>query len=61
MIHVQFADDTESGIVSYFPCPQDPKVFQHLGVVEASDPRWHAYYEQLADAGLPLEGVPAPE
>lgn len=61
MIHVQFADDSESEIVSYFACNQDPAVHENLGSVEASDPRWLTYYASLSDTGTPLFGIPVPE
>lgn len=60
MIHVQFADETESEIVSFFACSQDPEVYDHLGQVEANDPRWHEYYAKLSAAGMPLFGIPEP-
>ena len=46
-INVQFADDSEESIVSYFPGPQDPSAFPHQGTVESSDQRWATFYEIL--------------
>ncbi|MDN0096583.1 hypothetical protein [Yersinia rohdei] len=48
-MHVQFADDTEAVIVSYFCCPQDPIYYSFLGEVEVDDPRWHVFYEKMPD------------
>ncbi len=46
-IHVQFSDESKSAIVSCFQSPQDPKHWSCLGEVEASDPRWHDYYNAM--------------
>ena len=56
MIYVQFSDSAESEIVTYFGGAQDPDVYQNLGVVVSSDPRWKTFYEALpapTQAGLP--------
>ncbi len=58
-IHVQFADETEQTIVSCFLSPQDPKHWNFLGVVEATDPRWHAYYMALPTHVKPSWPAPA--
>ncbi|MCT9017166.1 hypothetical protein N6G05_26805 [Cupriavidus gilardii] len=58
-IYVQFADETEEVIVSYFGIPQDPDYWKNQGTVESSDPRWKAYYESMAS--LREMGVILPE
>lgn len=45
MLNVQFSDDTEKQIVSWFASPQDPTVYPHQGEVTTGDARWHAYYD----------------
>ncbi len=46
-IYVQFSDDTESTITTYFCCEQSKEAFPFLGEVELSDPRWIAFYESM--------------
>lgn len=58
-LFVQFADDTEEVIVSYFPAQQDPKVYPHQGTVDTSDPRWRVFWEALPDSAKPY--LPAPD
>lgn len=58
-IHVQFADGNQTAIVSCFQSPQDPKHWDHLGEVDASDPRWLAYYSALPEYARAF--WPAPE
>lgn len=43
-IDVQFADDSDTVIVSYFGAPQDPSNFPNLGTVDVSDERWKTYF-----------------
>jgi hypothetical protein len=45
MINVQFADSTNTSIISYLGCPQDPKVWSNLGTVATNDDRWKSYYD----------------
>lgn len=49
IVHVQFADETETTIVSYFGSPQDPAIYPNYADIDTSDPRWHAYYNSLPD------------
>lgn len=44
-IFVQFADETESVIVSIFSCEQDPDAHPFQGVVAFDDDRLIAYME----------------
>jgi len=47
ILYVQFKDDTESEVVSYFMCKQNPEFYQFLGEIDTSDERWKKYYESL--------------
>jgi hypothetical protein len=49
-VNVQFADSSETTIITYFGGPQDPDVFTNLGTVSTSDPRYKAFYDSLPDA-----------
>ncbi|MDR5815780.1 hypothetical protein QCE62_19525 [Caballeronia sp. LZ033] len=44
-IYVQFSDDTDTTIISYFSCPQDPDVWANQGTIDSSDPRWKVYFD----------------
>lgn len=44
-LYVQFSDATETVIVSFFACPQDPKVWPNQGSIETNDARWKTYYD----------------
>ncbi len=57
-LNVQFSDASEEIIVSYFGSPQDPAVYQNLGTVDTSDPRWKTYFDAQADWVKPY--LPAP-
>ena len=61
LLYVQFADDTEEVIISYFGSPNDPEVWPNQGTVEQSDPRWKTYWDAqpiLIQRMLPLPTVP---
>jgi hypothetical protein len=45
---VQFSDDTEKSIISYFGSQQDPSVYLGCGTVETSDVRWVTFYNGLS-------------
>lgn len=47
ILYVQFKDDTEGEVVSYFMCQQNPDFYQFLGEIDTSDERWKNYYESL--------------
>lgn len=58
-IYVQFSDDTDTTIISYFSCPQDPDVWPNQGTIESNDPRWKTYYDQQSPF---IQGfMPAPD
>lgn len=57
-LNVQFADASETTIVSLFSSPQDPTVYSNLGTVEPSDARWAAFYNSLP--AWAHQGIPAP-
>ena len=42
-IYVQFSDETESTVVSYFGGPQDEDAYPHQGPIDTSDKRWEDY------------------
>jgi len=46
LLYVQFTDDTEEMIISYFGSPNDPAVWPNQGTVEQSDPRWSVYFNE---------------
>jgi hypothetical protein len=58
-ISVQFADDAEEVIVTYFGGPQDLASFSNYGTVESTDPRWKAYYDSQPDWIQPY--LPGPD
>lgn len=47
MINVQFSDDSNTRVVSYFGSRQDPDFYENIGEIEASNLRWLAYYESI--------------
>lgn len=44
-LNVQFSDSTQETITGYFAGPQDEADYPNQGVVDSSDSRWLAYYE----------------
>ncbi len=58
MIYVQFSDSTDSEIVSYFCCPQDPAEHPNQGEVDATDSRWDAFYNKQSAQVQPYLPVP---
>lgn len=59
LVNVQFEDETEAVIISYFAGPQDPAYWKFQGTVDSSDPRWHTYYNSLPDWLKPY--LPTPD
>lgn len=57
-IFVQFADETETVIVSVFINAQDPALYPNQGVVTSSDARYKAYFDALP--GLCQRGLVVP-
>jgi hypothetical protein len=49
LIYVQFADETEEVIISYFAAPQNPVMFPNQAAIYTNDPRWKVYYDKLPD------------
>lgn len=47
-LNVQFTDSSQKIIQSYFASEQDPSIYPNLGTVDATDPRWLAFYNQTA-------------
>lgn len=46
-VFVQFEDASEEVIIATFSSSQDPSAYEHLGVVEDSDPRYLAFLATL--------------
>lgn len=57
-INVQFADETEQTIISFFSVVQNPQTFPNQGQVEADDPRWAEFYHSIPVDGR--TGLPEP-
>lgn len=55
---VQFADSTQTVIVSYFGAPQDESEFPNQGAVDASDARYKTFFNSLPQSATP--GMPVP-
>lgn len=58
LVHVQFSDDTQRDIVSYFGGPQDPKVYANLATIHSSDARYHVWY--YAQPEMMRQALPVP-
>lgn len=46
-INVQFSDAAGSAVITYFGSPQDPGAYPNQGTLDASDPRWKAWYDSV--------------
>lgn len=57
-INVQFTDNTEKVIQTYFSSPQDPSVYDNLGTITTDDARWKAYFDAIPFASM--SGLPSP-
>jgi hypothetical protein len=57
-INVQFSDDTETTVVSYFAGPQNAVEWANLGVVDTSDARYKSFYDSMPSAAQ--QGMPSP-
>jgi hypothetical protein len=58
-LNVQFADSTETVIVSYFAGPQNPDAYPNLGTVDIGDTIWKSFYD--AQPPWVKIGMPAPQ
>lgn len=58
VVHVQFSDDTQRDIITYFGGPQDPNVYENLATIHSSDARYHVWYYALPDTAR--MGIPTP-
>ncbi|MET3654103.1 hypothetical protein ABIC75_003841 [Dyella japonica] len=47
-VNVQFADATNSVVITYFASPQDAGAYENLGTVATSDPQWASFYNSFA-------------
>jgi hypothetical protein len=59
-INVQFSDGSDTSVVSYFACAQDPSTYQNLGVVDSDNTKWAEFYNSLSvmmQNGMPTPGV----
>ena len=57
-IYVQFSDESESTVASYFAGPQDPEDHPHQGELAASEPRWASFYNEMP--AIMKGSLPAP-
>ncbi len=57
-LYIQWTNETETSIQSYFSAPQDPEVWEYQGAIECADPRWADYYN--AQPALIQQFLPAP-
>lgn len=58
MLFVQFEDDTEAEVVSWFACKPETDSEPFLGEVAPNDPRYKKYYEDRPK--WMRDGMPAP-
>lgn len=47
MIYVQFLEEEEVTIISWFSGPQDPVYYPYFAAITADDPRWVVYFESM--------------
>jgi hypothetical protein len=60
-LYVQFADNTDTEIISVFASPQDDTHFPNQGTVESDDPRYVTYYDSVPASPPALKaGLVAP-
>ncbi|MBB1632275.1 hypothetical protein A9975_15570 [Cupriavidus sp. UME77] len=57
-INVQFEDESQGIVVSYFLGPQDPQLIPNVGTVKSDDPRWKAFYDGIS--GFIRQSLPSP-
>ncbi|MFA3777891.1 hypothetical protein [Yersinia sp. 1652 StPb PI] len=57
-LYVQFSNETETVIISWFCCQQSPEYYSFLGEVYANDPRYIAFYDSLPS--FIRDGLPEP-
>lgn len=57
-LNVQFADNAEAIIISYFGAPQNSSVYENVGTVDTSDAKWKTYFESQPVWAQPY--LPAP-
>lgn len=58
-LYVQFEDDSEENVVAYFMSEQDPALYQNIGLITSSDPRWLNYLE--SQPAFVQEVLPKPD
>ncbi|WP_145547739.1 hypothetical protein [Yersinia massiliensis] len=54
ILYVQFSDETETVIVSWFCCEQSPEYYSYLGEVYADDQRYILFFDNLPDSVKPF-------
>lgn len=59
MIYVQFSDEKETSVVSWYSAKPKPESEPFLGEVKADDPRYKKYYDESSD--FVREVMPKPE
>jgi hypothetical protein len=57
-LYIQFTDATQTAIISYFACQQDPSVWENLGQVDSNDARWKTFYD--SQPAVMQSALPAP-
>lgn len=58
ILYVQFSDETETVITSWFCCQQSSEYYSFLGEVYGDDPRYIAYFESCPEWVKPF--IPQP-
>lgn len=58
LLFVQFSDDKQLTIISYFAVPQDAGAYPNQGAIAASDSRWMSFYDSVPEQVR--GGLPAP-
>ncbi|PRY03797.1 hypothetical protein [Paraburkholderia sp. BL25I1N1] len=56
----QFADDTNAVVIGIFSSPQPLDAVEFQGLIDATDPRYKAWWNRLLTGTITL-GLPTPE
>ena len=59
VLYVQFSDEKEEKIITWFASPQSSECFDFLGEVDPSDSRYRAFYDSLPSYAS--DGMPDPD
>lgn len=55
-INVQFADEKQEVVISWFAGPQDPTVYPNQAQINDSDPRYITFISETKSDGGKLQG-----